>query len=232
MEYWDKNELRRLASGKLIEEVFDNLKSSAQHLGFKHSSILVFPTGAPTSVPLFSKNNLPVNWTEHFQRRYGYRDNPIIAHCQHSLTPLFWRKSLFDPVPGLWDDLCLFGLSCGTSQSVHDNRGLTSIFCFVQDDPYINPEELHAQMGLLWLINKTHVSLLDQFFTAIRPTRISPKELDILKWTAEGKTASEVAGILSISERTVSFHLQNVFQKLQAKNKIAAVITATRRGLI
>jgi LuxR family transcriptional regulator len=53
-----------------------------------------------------------------------------------------------------------------------------------------------------------------------------------LRWSAEGKTASEIALILSISERTVTFHVVNAMQKLNVNNKISAVIRAIMLGLL
>ena len=49
--------------------------------------------------------------------------------------------------------------------------------------------------------------------------KFSRRELEILKWTAEGKTSAEVAMILSISENTVNFHQKNMQRKFNAPNK-------------
>jgi DNA-binding CsgD family transcriptional regulator len=49
---------------------------------------------------------------------------------------------------------------------------------------------------------------------------------------ADGKTASEIADILNISERTANFHIANVITKLNAPNKTAAVIRAGLLGML
>ncbi len=54
----------------------------------------------------------------------------------------------------------------------------------------------------------------------------------MLRWTADGKTASEIADILNISERTANFHIANVIAKLNAPNKTAAVIRAGLLGML
>ncbi|MFZ3282098.1 MAG: LuxR C-terminal-related transcriptional regulator [Pseudomonas sp.] len=38
--------------------------------------------------------------------------------------------------------------------------------------------------------------------------------------------------ILSLSERTINYHVQNVIEKLNVCNKISAVIAAARAGII
>jgi DNA-binding CsgD family transcriptional regulator len=61
---------------------------------------------------------------------------------------------------------------------------------------------------------------------------ISAKELDCLKWTAAGKTAWEASVILSISERTVRFHLNMAREKLNCATTTQAVAKAVANQLI
>lgn len=43
---------------------------------------------------------------------------------------------------------------------------------------------------------------------------LTPREEEIMKWVAEGKTNWEISIILKVSLNTVKFHLKNVYQKL------------------
>ena len=61
---------------------------------------------------------------------------------------------------------------------------------------------------------------------------LTPRELEELRWTMEGKTAWEVGAIMSISERTAVLHLQNSMRKLSSVNKHQAVLKALRLGLL
>jgi DNA-binding CsgD family transcriptional regulator len=61
---------------------------------------------------------------------------------------------------------------------------------------------------------------------------LSERESACLHWAATGKTSSETAAILGVSERTVNFHMQNACRKLSARNRRAAVATALARGLL
>ncbi len=61
---------------------------------------------------------------------------------------------------------------------------------------------------------------------------LSDRELECLAWTSRGKTNNEIAGILTITERTVEFHLRNAMQKLGVYNKPHAVAVAIYHGLI
>ncbi|VAX12517.1 hypothetical protein MNBD_GAMMA24-2823 [hydrothermal vent metagenome] len=58
------------------------------------------------------------------------------------------------------------------------------------------------------------------------------RERETLKWSYEGKTAWEIGVILSISERTVKFHLNNIYQKLNVANRSQAVAKAIRYKIV
>lgn len=61
---------------------------------------------------------------------------------------------------------------------------------------------------------------------------LSKKEILVLGFLKEGKTSGEIASILQITERTVNFHVNNIVQKLNAKNRTHAVAIALTERLI
>ncbi len=58
------------------------------------------------------------------------------------------------------------------------------------------------------------------------------REKETLKWAYEGKTAWEIGVILSISERTVKFHLKNIYKKFNVVNRSQAIAKAVRVGIV
>jgi LuxR family quorum sensing-dependent transcriptional regulator len=65
-----------------------------------------------------------------------------------------------------------------------------------------------------------------------RPGDLSARERKVVELSATGKTASEIADVLKISQRTVHAHLQNASEKLRAHNKTHTVVEALRYGQI
>lgn len=61
---------------------------------------------------------------------------------------------------------------------------------------------------------------------------LTGKEQDVVKWVVEGKTSWEIGRILSTSERTVKFHLKNVYSKLNVSNRAHAVAVMNRLNLV
>jgi DNA-binding response OmpR family regulator len=65
-----------------------------------------------------------------------------------------------------------------------------------------------------------------------REVDLSQRELDVLTWSARGKTSDEIAGILELSKRTVDFHMDNARAKLGVATRIQAVVKAISGKLI
>lgn len=61
---------------------------------------------------------------------------------------------------------------------------------------------------------------------------LTPRELEVVRAVAEGRTNREVARSLHISERTVARHLANVYVKTDVSTRTAAVAWARERGLV
>jgi DNA-binding NarL/FixJ family response regulator len=54
------------------------------------------------------------------------------------------------------------------------------------------------------------------------PNPLTPRELEILRWVAEGHTNARIARKLWVTEQTVKFHLSNIYRKLGVQNRTEA----------
>ena len=61
---------------------------------------------------------------------------------------------------------------------------------------------------------------------------LSAREIDVLEQLAEGLSVKEIAAKLDIGRRTVAFHLENIYSKLQVQSQSGAVAKALRAGII
>jgi DNA-binding CsgD family transcriptional regulator len=62
--------------------------------------------------------------------------------------------------------------------------------------------------------------------------KLSPREKEVLRWVKEGKTTCQISSVLSISERTVKFHVRNTLRKVRASTRAQAVAVSLEKGLI
>jgi len=61
---------------------------------------------------------------------------------------------------------------------------------------------------------------------------LTPRELEVLTLIAEGLCNKDIARQLSISEKTVKNHINNIFSKLHLYDRTQAMLYAIRKGLV
>ena len=127
-----------------------------------------------------------------------------------------------------------FGLCDGiTTGSVDQACGLAT-FCSFASDQSIDGERLvplveylgyHIHMALL----RTAPKAAPKSERCIK--ELSSREVTILNWMKNGKTNWEIGKILGVSERTIRFHVESIFAKLEVTSRSQAVATAIEHGL-
>lgn len=65
----------------------------------------------------------------------------------------------------------------------------------------------------------------------VRPT-LTPRELDVLRLVAKGRTNKELASAMFVSEETVKTHMKALFLKLGVHDRAEAVSVSLKRGII
>lgn len=65
-----------------------------------------------------------------------------------------------------------------------------------------------------------------------RRGRLAPRELEVLRLVARGRSTQQIAEELEISPHTVRNHVRHFRRKLEAKTKLDAVLTAMRLGIL
>jgi DNA-binding NarL/FixJ family response regulator len=61
---------------------------------------------------------------------------------------------------------------------------------------------------------------------------LSSREMEVLECLAQGKTTSQIASELYVSENTIKTHVRHILEKLGASNRAEAVSKANQMGLI
>ena len=171
----------------------------------------------------------------HYQAENYFAIDPVLRPENFLRGHLPWNDGLFRDAPQLWDGARDHGLVKGITQCLtlpNHAQGFLSVSGQNRSAGPYPADEL--EMRLRMLIELSLLTLLRLQDAMVMPPemKFSRRELEILKWTAEGKTSAEVAIILSISENTVNFHQKNMQRKFNAPNKTQIACYAVATGLI
>lgn len=236
MQQFNESLLTALDSAASEEAVFAALLTAAQNLGFEHLAYglrLAVPVSNPKVITL---NNYPKSWQERYQAAGYIAVDPSVRHGVVSRRPLVWTDDVFASVQDLWAEARDQGLRVGWAQSSLDGSGVGGMLTLSRSADLLTERELQQkETEMRWLVQAAHLALsrlMQPKFTMQPDVPLTPREIEVLKWSADGKTASEIGDILSIAVPTVNFHIKNVVLKLKAANKTAAVVRALMSGLL
>jgi LuxR family transcriptional regulator len=225
-----------LEAARTAAEAFAAILDVVVALGFEYCGyVLNLPL--PLSSPRYEMVN---NYPEAWKSRYGEKDyiavDPSVRKALWSTRPGLWTDELFAPTPQLWREAQEAGLRHGWFQSCIDKKGVVGILTLARSGAPISRMELVAHdLQLRWLVQVAHQSLSKLLMAKLgilEYPSLTEREVQVLRWTADGKTTGEISNILAISENTVNFHIKNAVQKLQSSNKTAAVVRAAVLGLL
>jgi DNA-binding NarL/FixJ family response regulator len=87
-----------------------------------------------------------------------------------------------------------------------------------------------AMAGLVWMPPELQAELAAQQGPA--ENELTSREREIVRFVAMGLRNAEVAAKLAITEATVKKHLNNIFQKLNIRDRVEVALYAMRAGLV
>ncbi len=183
-----------------------------------------------------SVNNFSKQWLDE-QTVFEHKD-PVIVAVDATPKPVLWDRDFFvkSGFANLAEVITKHGFKAGVEVPTYSPSGSELHLGFSRDgDLPSNPLELTRVVADAQLFAAFALPALDRLLTHTRDAdfpRLTSKELEVMKWTAAGKTAFEVGTILGITERTANFHMQNICAKLGVINKRAAIAKAIQLRLV
>ena len=208
-------------------------------LGFNTVSAMAVVDRTVGRSEFVSIDNAPPGYAEAINDVPSMRRDPVMQHCRRHTVPIIWDQATYlsQGLGELWEEQARFGYRTGIAMALHLPEGRHFAMGVERDQPLptdggeltrlvadLQLFAVHAQDAALRVLSPALV-LMD------RPS-LTPRELEALRWTMEGKTAWEVGAILGISERTAVLHVTNAMHKLNCASKHQAVLKALRLGLI
>lgn len=226
-----------LAAAKSREALKIALGNVRQSFNFDHVSLLRVPTEQDRAIaPLIIESTLPAIFIREFDRAQMLSASPIASQLRRSQLPLSWST----PELG----------KTAAKQPVRDMLALMdrhklvtgAIFSFYLCDGHRYGVRFDGQRAVLTQSEMNELNMLSlhalDVFSQIHINRdqnhspLSARELEVVSWTAQGKTSVEIGQILSLSDHTVNAYLTNAIRKLDCVNRTQLVAKAIRLKLI
>ncbi|MGP6486254.1 transcriptional regulator SdiA [Duffyella gerundensis] len=213
---------------KILQAQTERLEHDAFSLLIKHP----VPFTRPKTF-LFS--TYPTRWVKRYMEKNYLTADPVVKRCAVPGVLFAWSDACGEDEKTFWQDAQDHGLKSGFSCSfMAANRaaGILSISSRKAIKKSVVIREVELKLLLLAELSLATLVRLKDESMRIFENDFSQRELEILKWTAEGKTSVEIALILAISEHTVNFHQKNMQKRFNASNKTQIACYAAAIGLI
>lgn len=211
----------------------------AKQLGFETVAALTVVDHAVGDTEFVAVDNVPDAYRDAMQDPQNGRLDPVMQHCKRQSVPIIWDQDTYVTAgqAGKWEEQARFGFRTGICLALHMPEGRHFVLGVDRDRAL--PKDRGEVTRIVADLQLFAVHAQDAAMRVLVPERLqlerpklTPRELDGLRWTMEGKTGWEVGSILGISERTAVLHINNAMHKLNCSNKHQAVLKALRLGLI
>jgi DNA-binding CsgD family transcriptional regulator len=217
-------------------DLMDSWSRAAREYDLHHVTLATAPSVQDRHLgPLMRESTLPGEYCREFDRLEFLRHCPTVPHISRSIMHNAWtlgpdgKSPSFDCPPEFAALMRKFRLMSGIIFSVNSVDGSRFIVRYDGDrGPLAMPE-----INELSMLSTQAFDVFDRLRrTASNTTVLSARELEVVRWTAQGKTSLEIGQILSLSDHTVNAYMTNAIRKLDCVNRTQLVAKAIRMKII
>jgi DNA-binding CsgD family transcriptional regulator len=214
-------------------DFFRIFHTMALRYGFEHFGVLQLSNEHETSLlsNRLMLHDLPAGLAEAYDKRHRLNDSAMFKSFYKSIIPTVWRADdrLENGAAEGSDFLEQIGFDMALAIPAHSINGTRYVVLFLGDGDDISRSEHYE------ICYQTNC-VFDYFHRQVLANKagmgLTPRETEILRWISYGKTASEIALIVSVSEHTVNSHTATILKKLDVVNRTQMVAKAIREQII
>ena len=188
-----------------------------------------------TRPKIFIYSSYPKKWVRTYQKEGFAAIDPVIKNCQLPGKILLWDEPLTRSGRKVFEAAKEHGIHSGFSCSAMAKNRAIGILSMASGKSFEKiglTSVMQLKLQNLLVLALEALERVKDISMSMMDMELSQRELEILKWTAEGKTSAEISLILSISENTVNFHQKNMQKRFNAPNKTQVASYAAAIGLL
>ncbi|MDO5614533.1 MAG: autoinducer binding domain-containing protein [Paracoccus sp. (in: a-proteobacteria)] len=184
----------------------------------------------------FVRTTYPEAWVSHYLLNSYSAVDPVLQRAHSSDEPFFWSDLTLTPeAEQLMEQFGTFDLGKTGYSLIHtDAHGRKSVLSISRRDDAGWAGHVDALHDMLVQIHADlHMKAVSEIIADTRGLpQLAPRECECLRFTSQGKTYSEIAIILDLSEHTVRSYLKLARVKLNCVSLAQAVAKAVRYKII
>jgi LuxR family transcriptional regulator, activator of conjugal transfer of Ti plasmids len=201
-------------------------------LGFPHSL-----SGSNRPVHL---SNYAAAWQDEYISNALYNDDAVVVDAQLGNLPIIWSRDNIHvrgkDASAVFERAASYDIRSVCAIPTRDKVGRLSIVAFASKDKLSSFEvflkDNLASLHLAAAFLQANVERLTGESPDYAGHALTARELAVLKFSADGLQNRDIAAKMQITDRTVTFHIDNAMHKLDANNRAHAVARAIRFRLI
>ena len=227
---------QEIGSCQTRAELLECWKQAARQYGLDHVTLAIAPTAQDKTLgPLVRETTLPVDYCREFDRQGYLRYCPTVPHISRTIMHATWwlgadgKSPDFECPASMAELMRTYDLCSGILFSLTAIDGTRYVVRYDGKRPPLPQEDINE----LSMLTTQAFDVFDRLRrTASNVNVLSARELEVLRWTAQGKTSLEIGQILSLSDHTVNAYMTNAIRKLDCVNRTQLVAKAIRMKII
>jgi len=219
-----------IALWKLIHEYFE--LRNIDKMSYHH----ILPDVQVRDAITIQATGFPSEWLCHYTEAKLFLIDPITELAARTTTPFLWSEiehltRITPEQQAYLTDMRTSGVRDGLAFQVF-GPGLRNGYVGLG---LARPEDLPSDADILsyqMILQAAHLQYCALNPPAQSSLHLSPRECEVLRWIARGKSNMDIADILHLSRHTVDTLVRRIFSKLDVTDRTTAAVQGLGAGLI
>lgn len=220
--------IERINNADDFNELLVIFQSQIEQLGFnKFTYWMMWPPFGPRR-PLYI-SSFREDYSEHYVNNDFKNIDAVWHQTSKQTTPFSWSEVVNSTLMQqethkiVFDQARDFQMLSGATIPLYGpgkTRAAVSVACDIEQNDF--DKQYNRYRPYLQIISTyLHERIIQIFSNSYKTSNhnLTPREREVLLWTAKGKTSWDISQILMISENTVHNHIRNICEKYEVRSE-------------